>query len=186
MLQPQSAIIAIFKEIIDELNALVQQKGLDEFTFARKLHALEARALDLKDRGELGLSFSALGSISAARGDKANMKMFHQKSIERLIHPIIFRNYAVSMNHLGMISEALEFLEKSCRDHPDFPECLEYLVKLCYDASDEQKFLEYVKLYESRTKKPHPYWKIYLQEIEDAHALTRICTKASLPSLLRQ
>ena len=64
-------------------------------------------------------------------------------------------------------------------------EAIDSRVRHAFEVGDEAAFLRYAKAFKALTGNHHPYWEKYLQEIEEAHALTRICTRASIPSLCR-
>lgn len=80
MNKPQPSSIEEFNRLVEELNSLVDA-GLDEFTRARRLNELEARALDIGER-DRALGFSALGSIAAARGDQRMLRKHHDCSLQ--------------------------------------------------------------------------------------------------------
>lgn len=80
MNKPQPSSTEEFNRIVEELNSLVDA-GLDEFTRARRLNELEARALDIGERDRV-LGFSALGSIAAARGAQHMLRKRHDCSLQ--------------------------------------------------------------------------------------------------------
>jgi hypothetical protein len=99
--QPRPVHVPLFNTIIDELNTLAGE-DLDEFTMAKRLHGLEAKALALGDH-DLALGYSALSSVAAARGDEQKMRRYHDNalkagSLPAGVRALLQSNFTVSLS----------------------------------------------------------------------------------------
>lgn len=171
--QTQPMYIALFNEIIDELNGLVQQ-DLDEFTRIKRLHQIEAKAITLGEYDH-SLFFSAMGSIACAQGDEEKMRRYHENSFKYNKMPLILRNYSVSLNILDRNEEAFDMALQAYQADESDLDSLSQLVLCAINLRDEEKYLCYAKRYEELAGKPHPSWSEYLEEQEETKGLTEAC-----------
>jgi len=181
---PEMTLVDVFNEIINELNSLIAQRELDEFTKIRTLQELEKRAIALAEY-DLAFCYSALGSISAARGSVDDMHKQHKKSLQLSSEPLIHLNYAISLKNLGELEKALGLAREIFDEHPDNFHCPHLLAIIYYDMENEKQFLRFANLYKKMTNEVHYLMKTYEQERDDSRELSRECLLLSTPALER-
>jgi hypothetical protein len=177
MSQPLPADHLIFNNIILELNEIVKS-GVSEFERHRKLKELETTAQDLVEMSR-GYGCSALGSISAARGDVADLRKFHKISIQHSADPALKHNFAISLGKVKLFSEAYEYDRAALQEEPLNVDILGHITLLAFELGIEKEYLEYSRRFQDLTKKEHYTWPLYLAETEEISQVTAACAAAT-------
>jgi len=178
---PEKVEIRLFNEIIDELNNILAMGRADEFSRIRNLSKLEDRAMAL-DQYSMSLSFSALGSIAAARGSLSKMHEYHKRSIQYgKPSSIVVLNYAVSLQKVGLLQDAFALAESVHHANPSDRNAINFLVDTAWELGDESFFLLYADLWKKLTGEAHPLYAGYNAEVAEAKRLSKICTELSAP-----
>lgn len=100
--QPQTK----YNEIIKDINTLIHN-GVDEFSIRRLQH--DAEALVKVDAAQ---GYMALGAIAALQNDVDSVRNWHEKSLRlQQANPEFNYNYAVSLQRVGLNSEAARYAE---------------------------------------------------------------------------
>lgn len=177
MAQPASALVSTFNRIINELNGLVKRKE-SEFTKTRILLELEAQAKDLQSLS-LAYSFSALGSIAAARMDIVKMRHNHKVSMQYGEDIMLAKNYAVSMRVCGLWDDALAYGEALTAANPDDPSLVDFLARLTFDMANEKKYRHYAQRFTAMTGQEHEHWRAFQAEMDEIDDLGKACFAAT-------
>ena len=98
-----------FTQIIQQLNAIAMSSGpgrVDELAARR----IEKEARDLLHVDRSG-AFIILGALACIRGDYASMHRHHQKAINLGGGYYACAQYSISLNRVGLFSDALKYAE---------------------------------------------------------------------------
>lgn len=179
---PESANLLLFSEIIEELNRLVENETVDEFSRARLLTELEQKAQRLRAMDQ-AYGFSALGSIACMRGELEKMHRYHKMSLELCRDMLMFHNYASSLLHCGELQDAYAYGKVAYDLQQDHQGNIAFLVHLALQMRDEQLFLRYAAAWERLVGYPHPEYVSYLESLKDGRSMTVNCMRGSESSL---
>lgn len=180
MPQPLPVHVALYSEIIDDLNAL-DDVTPNSFAHSKKLKDIEIKAIELK-RHDIARGFAAFGAIAAAKGDTKKMHDCYKNAMQYDSHIIIKTNYAVSMNKCGLDAQAFAFAESLYDSNKGDIPLLHILAGTAFALGNEEKYLFYSKQYKRFAKRDHESWAAYLEEMREIKKLSDMCLAATLRS----
>ena len=186
--EPILAHVAIAGEIIDELND-IEASFLDDITKSRRLNALEAKAFAVKEQDE-AVGLSLLGSLAAAKGNKAKVHEFHVRSLQHGDDPLLALNYVVSLTVVKEFEKAIRLAESFIADNPSDPRGPKVLADAYFEKWDTEMFWRYANMYEKLTGTKHKLCsevEMYADMEKDTdESLAKLCAAGFSASLNKE
>jgi hypothetical protein len=180
MAQPLPISIALYSEIVYDLNAL---DGLDpkSFIYMQKIKRIEEKAIELK-RHDIAKGFAAFGGVAAAKREIQQMHQAYSNAMQYDSDIVIKSNYAVSMTKCNLNAEAFIYSKKLYETNEGNVPLLHVLAGSSFELGDEVNFLLYARQYKKLTRKDHDCWALYIKEINEIQSLNRACAAATARS----